>query len=39
MTGGLTLMGILIWFLWGFFMGIGWTLGAWLITRLLLSRF
>jgi|HubBroStandDraft_3_1064219.scaffolds.fasta_scaffold00002_20 hypothetical protein len=30
---------LLVWFVWGFFMGLGWTIAAWLITRLLLSRF
>jgi hypothetical protein len=26
---------ILVWFLWGLFMGMGWTIGAWIIGRLL----
>lgn len=34
----ISLIQILVWFLWGFFMGMGWTIGAWLINRLLLSR-
>lgn len=34
----LSLMSILIWFLWGFFMGIGWTIGSYLINRVFLSR-
>lgn len=35
MSGNLSLIGILIWFLWGFFMGAGWTIGAWLVTKFL----
>lgn len=34
----LSLWMLLIWFVWGFFMGIGWTVGTWLVTRLILSR-
>lgn len=26
---------LLVWFVWGFFMGLGWTLGSWLMSRLL----
>ena len=26
---------ILVWFIWGFFMALGWTLGAWLMGKLL----
>lgn len=26
---------LLVWFVWGFFMGLGWTLAAWLLGRLL----
>lgn len=35
MTTTLSLYGILVWLLWGFFMGIGWTVGAWLISKVL----
>jgi hypothetical protein len=34
MGGGLTLMGLLVWFVWGFFMGSGWWLANKLWTRL-----
>lgn len=26
---------LLVWFVWGFFMALGWALGTWLIERLL----
>jgi hypothetical protein len=26
---------IVVWFVWGFFMALGWTLGAWVMARLL----
>lgn len=26
---------IIVWFVWGFFMALGWTLGSWVMTRLL----
>ena len=39
MMTAITLDSILVWTDWGFFMGIGWTIGSWLITKLLLSRF
>ena len=26
---------LLVWFIWGLFMAIGWTLGTWLMSRLL----
>lgn len=26
---------LLVWFVWGFFMGLGWTLAAWLMNKLL----
>lgn len=29
---------ILVWFLWGLFMGMGWTIGAWVMGRLLALR-
>lgn len=35
MTGNLTLIGIFIWFCWGFFMGAGWTIAAWLLSKVL----
>lgn len=31
----LSLMQIVIWFLWGFFMGAGWTIAAWLLGKVL----
>lgn len=35
MTMQLTLIGLLIWFLWGLFMGMGWTLGSWIMGKIL----
>jgi hypothetical protein len=26
---------LLVWFVWGFFMAIGWALGTWVVARLL----
>lgn len=26
---------ILVWLVWGFFMGLGWTFAAWLLNRIL----
>lgn len=34
----LSLIQMLVWLMWGFCMGIGWTLGCWLINKLL-ARF
>ena len=34
----LSLYALLIWFIWGLFMALGWTLGAWIMARIL-SRF
>jgi hypothetical protein len=31
----LTLINLLIWFVWGFFMSLGWCLGAWLMGKVL----
>lgn len=31
----LSLTQILIWFLWGLFMGAGWTIAAWLLSKVL----
>lgn len=31
----MTLMTILTWFVWGFFMGAGWTIAAWLLGKVL----
>jgi hypothetical protein len=38
MTPAITMNALLIWFVWGFFMGLGWTIAAWLLNRML-SRF
>lgn len=35
MTPAITMDSWLVWFLWGFFMSIGWTVGSWLINKLL----
>jgi hypothetical protein len=35
MASTITLNALLVWFVWGFFMGLGWTLAAWLVNRLL----
>jgi hypothetical protein len=34
MASTITLNALLVWFVWGFFMGLGWTLAAWLVNRL-----
>lgn len=26
---------LLVWFVWGFFMALGWTLGAWAMSRII----
>lgn len=31
----ITLYVILVWFLWGFFMAIGWVLGSWIANQLI----
>ena len=30
----ITLYVVLVWFLWGFFMALGWALGTWVMARL-----
>lgn len=35
MTMAITLNSILVWFVWGFFMGAGWTIAAWLLSKVL----
>jgi hypothetical protein len=35
MPADLSLHAILIWLAWGFFMGIGWSVGAWLVSKAL----
>lgn len=35
MAATLSLWTILVWFVWGFFMALGWTLGAWLMSKVL----
>jgi hypothetical protein len=35
MAATISLNAILVWFVWGFFMGLGWTIAAWLINRAL----
>jgi hypothetical protein len=35
MASTITMNALLVWFVWGFFMGLGWTLAAWLVNRLL----
>lgn len=35
MTPAITMNALLVWFVWGFFMGLGWALAAWLINRAL----
>jgi hypothetical protein len=29
----ITIYAILVWFLWGFFMAIGWALGTWVVIK------
>lgn len=31
----ITLTSIAVWFVWGFFMALGWTLGSWIMSRIL----
>jgi hypothetical protein len=31
----ITLYVVLVWFLWGFFMALGWVLGSWIMNQLL----
>lgn len=31
----ITVHAVAVWFVWGFFMGLGWTLASWLIGRIL----
>lgn len=31
----ITVYALLTWFLWGFFMALGWALGTWIMNRLL----
>jgi hypothetical protein len=31
----LTLYSVLVWFVWGFVMGAGWTIAAWLLGKVL----
>lgn len=35
MTQTLSTNALLVWFVWGFFMSLGWTLAAWLLGRVL----
>lgn len=35
MAATISLNAILIWFVWEFFMGLGWTLAAWLLGKVL----
>ena len=35
MQDAISLNAIAMWFVWGFFMGAGWTFASWLIGRLL----
>lgn len=35
MTATISLNMILVWFVWGFFMSLGWTLAAWLLGKVL----
>jgi hypothetical protein len=35
MAATISLEMFLVWFVWGFFMGLGWTLASWLLNRLL----
>lgn len=35
MAQTISLNSILVWFVWGFFMGAGWTLAAWLLGKIL----
>lgn len=31
----ITLTALIVWFVWGFFMALGWTLGSWLMSKVL----
>jgi hypothetical protein len=31
----ITIYVVLVWFLWGFFMGLGWALGTWIAGQLI----
>jgi hypothetical protein len=31
----ITLYVVLVWFLWGFFMAVGWVLGSWIANQLI----
>lgn len=31
----ITIYAVLVWFLWGFFMAIGWVLGTWIINQII----
>jgi hypothetical protein len=35
MYQAVTLDAIFVWFVWGFFMALGWVLGSWVMERLL----
>lgn len=35
MTQTISANALLIWFIWGIFMGFGWTLGSWAMSKLL----
>lgn len=35
MTEAVSLNSIFVWFVWGLFMGFGWTLGSWLMSKIL----
>lgn len=35
MVQAVSLNMLLVWFVWGLFMGLGWTLASWLLNRLL----
>lgn len=35
MEATISLNALLVWFVWGLFMGMGWTVAAWLVSRLL----
>jgi hypothetical protein len=34
----ITLYVVLVWFLWGFFMALGWAVGTWIASQLLTAR-
>lgn len=35
MSGEFTTISLLYWFTWGFFMGLGWTIAAWALGKVL----